>query len=138
MKCLGFDHIEINVSRLEDSADFYDKFLGYLGYKRHKGEPKDACGYYLSGEKGQLWIVQTKEKDTRDFHRKRVGLNHLAFRASSREDVDIFVEDFLIPSEIPVLYGGAKEYPEYYKGYYAAFFEDPDRVKLEVMWLDDK
>jgi hypothetical protein len=32
-----------------------------------------------------------------------------------------------------VLYGGPKEYPEYRKGYYAVYFEDPDRIKLEFV-----
>jgi hypothetical protein len=30
-----------------------------------------------------------------------------------------------------VLYGGAKEY-DYAPGYYAVYFEDPDRIKVEV------
>ena len=38
--------------------------------------------------------------------------------------------------KVTVLYGGSKGYPEYHKGYYAVFFEDPDRVKLELMWMD--
>ncbi|TMI54977.1 bleomycin resistance protein, partial [Candidatus Bathyarchaeota archaeon] len=28
---------------------------------------------------------------------------------------------------------GPKEYPEYRKGYYAVYFEDPDRIKLEFV-----
>ena len=67
------------------------------------------------------------------FHRKRVGLNHIAFRAESREEVDRFHQQFLVPRRIAVLYGGPREYPEYGAGYHAVYFEDPDRVKLEFV-----
>jgi len=34
-----------------------------------------------------------------------------------------------------VLYGGPKEYPEYSEGYYALYFEDPDRIKLDAVHI---
>jgi hypothetical protein len=34
-----------------------------------------------------------------------------------------------------VLYEGPGEYPEYHRGYYAVYFEDPDRIKLEVAYV---
>jgi hypothetical protein len=46
--------------------------------------------------------------------------------------VDVFVADFLRPRDIAPLYDSPREYPEYRPGYYAVFFEDPDRLKLEV------
>lgn len=51
---------------------------------------------------------------------------------SSREEVDRFHRDFLQRRHVPVLHGGPNEHPEYHKGYYAVYFEDPDRIKLEV------
>ncbi len=67
------------------------------------------------------------------FHRKRVGLNHIAFRARSRQEVNTFHKRFLIPKRIAVLYGGPKQYPEYGPNYYSVYFEDPDRIKLELV-----
>src|SRR5712692_1610339 len=96
-------HVEINVSAFERSKAFYHDFLEWLGYKD-------------SG-----------------FHRRRVGLNHIAFQAKSRADVDRLYSEFLVPRSIRVLYGGPKEYPEYRKGYYSVYFEDPDRIKLEFV-----
>jgi len=58
------------------------------------------------------------------FHRRRVGLNHIAFQAKSKADVDRLHSEFLVPRSIKVLYGGPKEYPEYRKGYYAVYFEN--------------
>jgi hypothetical protein len=38
-----------------------------------------------------------------------------------------------LPNKIKVLYDGPKEYPDYSNGYYAVYFEDPDRIKLELL-----
>ena len=65
------------------------------------------------------------------YHRKRVGLNHLAFSASSRAVVDA-VATWVRDNGHTLLY--ADRHP--YAGganYYAAFCEDPDRLKLEVV-----
>jgi catechol 2,3-dioxygenase-like lactoylglutathione lyase family enzyme len=67
------------------------------------------------------------------FHRKDPGVNHVAFRVERREDVDRFHDEFLKARGLPALYGGPRDYPEYREGYYAVFFEDPDRLKLEVV-----
>ena len=71
------------------------------------------------------------------FHRKRTGLNHLAFRVPHREDVDRFANDFLAPRGLAPLYETPREFPEYRPGYYAVFFEDPDRLKLEVVHIPE-
>ncbi len=132
MQYSGFDHISINVSNLETSRIFYDKLLGFLGFRK-VGDEVDATGW-SNGPNG-LWINQTEEPHVKDFHRKNVGVNHIAFRATSREAVDHFYTEFLLKNEIPVLYEKPKEYPEYRDDYYAVYFEDPDRLKLEIMYF---
>ncbi len=69
------------------------------------------------------------------YHRKRVGLNHIAFRAPSRATVDELYRNYLLPKKIPILYGGPKEWEGYDPGYYAVYFEDPDRIKLELVYV---
>ena len=122
-----FYHISINVHDFE----FYKRLLEYLGfrivveYKRGFGASDDASS---------IWVFQiTKKYAVRGFHRKNIGLNHVAFRVANREDVDTFYKNYLLQHGIPVLYGGPAERPEYEKGYYAVYFEDPDRIKLEVV-----
>lgn len=61
-----------------------------------------------------------------------MGINHIAFWAPSKSVVERFYKEYLVPKKIPTLYGGPKEY-EYRKGYYAVYFEDPDRLKLELV-----
>ena len=45
-----------------------------------------------------------------------------------------FDKKFLNKNNIPVLYKTPKLFPEYNKDYYAVYFEDPDRIKLEVAY----
>lgn len=126
-------HLQIRVSNFRKSLKFYSELLRYFRWlKLHQG--KDYCGWGSGA--GDIWLVQTEKKYLKPpFHRKRTGLNHVAFRVGIRKDVDRFYRNFLLRKKVPVLYGGPKEYPEYQKGYYAVFFEDPDRIKLEVVYL---
>jgi catechol 2,3-dioxygenase-like lactoylglutathione lyase family enzyme len=123
-------HLEINVSNFEKSMAFYQGFLEWLGYKQIVGG-KDFAGW-SNGEAG-IFVTYLGRYQELGFHRQRVGLNHVAFQAESKEDVDRLHSGFLVPRSIKVLYGGPKEYPEYRKGYYSVYFEDPDRIKLEFV-----
>ncbi len=62
----------------------------------------------------------------------------MAFRVPEREHVDRFTLDFLVPRGIATLYGTPHVFPEYRPGYYAVFFEDPDRLKLEVVHIPEQ
>ncbi len=128
-------HVEIVVSDLKKSVEFYDAFLGWLGYQRL---------FYEKGEAGwgvgscNFWVSQCKDRFAQHgYHRKRVGVNHIAFHADSRSMVDRFYKQHLLHRKIPVLYGGPKEYPWYSKGYYSVYFEDPDRIKLELAYVPE-
>ena len=121
-------HVQLNVSR--PSIAFYKALLGYLGYTL-MAEQHDMFG--ATNGTTDLWIMQMDPRyAARGFHRKAAGVNHVAFRVASRTEVDRFAREFLDARAIPALYGGPRDYPEYRPGYYAIFFEDPDRLKLEV------
>ena len=125
-------HFEYNISSIKKSRNFYDTFLKSLGWERFMTK-KDIVGYTDGFIK--LFLVQVEKNfKNRKFHRKHVGLNHIAFRVDSRKEVDNLYQ-LLIRNKINVLYGGPRDYSaEYSKGYYAVFFEDPDRIKLEVVF----
>jgi catechol 2,3-dioxygenase-like lactoylglutathione lyase family enzyme len=123
-------HIYLYVSDLQKSEGFYKEFLEILGYKETVNED---WGCAFKKDDTSIWLEQAPEEYVKDgYHRKRVGLNHLAFRVDSKEDVDIFSEKFLKKKNIDTLYDTPKLFPEYSDNYYAVFFEDPDRIKLEV------
>ncbi len=123
-------HVGINLSNSAKSFALWKDLCAYFGF----AISADA-GHFDAQNDGTYLCVTTTKKKHREagFHRKRTGLNHIAFRVRSQKDVDRFVEEFLAPRRITPLYGGAKAYPEYAKGYYAVYFEDPDRIKIEVV-----
>jgi len=123
-------HVQINVHDAAVSLPFYKDLLGRLEYRVVHDEPR-VCGF--SNGTTDLWFIATDAAHARHgFHRKRAGINHLAFRVDRREEVDRFRDEFLVPRRMAPLYGTPREFPEYARGYYAVFFEDPDRLKLEV------
>jgi len=127
-------HVEVNVSDFSESVKFYDELMNWLGYQRIYHH-RIAAGWGLRRATlgCNFWIIQCDARFSRKgYHRKRVGVNHIAFHAGSRRTVDRFYREYLLPRGIRVLYGGPKEYPEYSKGYYSVYFEDPDRMKLEL------
>ncbi len=129
-------HIQINVSDAKVSIPFYKALFVYSGY-RVIDESSGHIG--VSNGTTDFWIIETeKTYKGKGFHRKATGLNHISFKVASKQNVDIFVREFLMKRKVSLLYGGPKEFPEYKKGYYAVFFEDPDRLKLEVTFLPSK
>ncbi|PSL43262.1 catechol 2,3-dioxygenase-like lactoylglutathione lyase family enzyme [Salsuginibacillus halophilus] len=122
-------HIELNVSNLKQTIEFWGWFLEEIGYRP-----------FQRWESGQSWklgdtyivFVQAEERFLQPpYHRRRVGLNHLAFHASSRAHVDAMTKK-LKEREVNILY--TDKYP--FAGgddYYAVYFEDPDRIKVELV-----
>lgn len=123
-------HVQMNVSDASRSLPFYKEFFGYLGYRVITESPE-----HLGVRNGttDFWLTEAdKNHRSKSFHRKATGLNHLAFRVATKQAVNRFVTEFLEPRGIQPLYASPKHFPEYVPGYYAVFFEDPDRIKLEV------
>lgn len=125
-------HIQVNVSDSKVSFPFYKDFLGYLDYKI-SFEDETTLG--TTNGTCDVWVIQTDGKyKVNKYNRKNTGLNHISFGVYSKEDVDTFVKEFLIPRNIKQLYESPKEFKEYQEGYYAVYFEDPDRIKIEVVY----
>ncbi|ALC82898.1 MULTISPECIES: VOC family protein [Bacillus] len=122
-------HIEIYVSDLEKSIDFWSWLLDDLDYSLFQKWDEGASWKYRDT---YLVFVQAKEKyQDVPYHRCRVGLNHLAFHARSIEHVDQMTAK-LKEKGIPILYEDKQPYaggPQHY----AVYFEDPDRIKVELV-----
>lgn len=122
-------HIEIFVSNLERSIKFWGWLLKELGYSSFQ-EWESGHSWKL----GDTYIVFVQAEDRfldPPYHRCRVGLNHLAFHASSRQHVDEMTKK-LKERNVKILY--SDKHP--FAGgdhYYAVFFEDPDRIKVELV-----
>ncbi len=127
-------HLEIHASNLENSLKFYDLIMPQVGFQRFLTLP-ELVGYtdgVLS-----LFIGQTDVGFLRyGFHRKRTGLNHIAFSVKSRKDIDKIYREIVMPNKLWVLYGGPQNYREYHPDYYALYLEDPDRIKIEIVYSE--
>ena len=124
-------HFQIQVSNIQKSGMFYGELLGRLGFAK-VFETEGVVEWQKEGTR--IIVAQCPKRFlAHGYHRKRVGLNHIAFRAPSRAAVDDLYHNYLVPKKIPTLYGGPKEWKDYDPGYYAVYFEDPDRMKLELV-----
>ena len=129
-------HVQLNISNAKNSLPFYKKLLSYFEY-RIIDESKEHIG--ASNGTTDFWIIQTdKDHQHKNYHRKATGLNHICFKVSSKEEVDKFCKEFLHKNNIKTLYNTLKKFPEYHQEYYAVFFEDPDKIKLEVTFVPSR
>lgn len=127
----SIDHIGINIP--EESFGFWQELLAYLGFTI-----ADDGNHFDAQAAPGTFLCVTATKDAylkAGYHRRHTGLSHLALRVASAADVDAYVAEFLTPRGIKPLYGGARAY-DYTPGYYAAYAEDPSRLKIEVMTDD--
>lgn len=121
-------HIELNVSNLETSREFYDMLFPLMGYSLYQEWPQ---GFSYRRQHTYIVFVQTEQEFLeRGYHRKASGLNHIAFHASSVAEVDAITEK-MRQSGTKILYQDRHPYAGG-NGTYALFMEDPDRLKIEI------
>jgi lactoylglutathione lyase len=119
-------HVGVNVTDLARSKAFYQAVFGFevLGES-----PGGGRGFVLLGE-GQRVVLTLWEQSDGRFDPARPGLHHLAFQASTFEDVRAagerlralgarFHYDGIVPHGEGAPSGGL-------------FFEDPDGTRLEI------
>jgi glyoxylase I family protein len=134
----SINHLALTVSDLGRSMEFYDRVLGFMGYQRVEVPEatqqimKTRLLAYASAN-GSLTLRSAEGDSAQKAHdRNAAGLNHLAFNAENRGDVDRLYE--LLKEIGAHILDAPAEYP-YFPGYYAVYFTDPDGIKLEfVFW----
>jgi catechol 2,3-dioxygenase-like lactoylglutathione lyase family enzyme len=134
----GINHLALTVLDLDRSTVFYDKVLGLMGYARVQvpEATQQAMKTRLlawASPNGSVTLRPAKGESARQRHdRDAPGLNHLAFNAENRADVHR-MHELLVTIGARILDPPA-EYA-YFPGYYAAYFLDPDGIKIEfVHW----
>ena len=124
------DHIGLNVPDLAAAKSYYDILMPFLGC-----EPFFATDEYLSyqpaGGKPGTRIFFYRAPLPTQYVRKDIGLQHLAFRARTRSQVDdAHAKALEVDSEIVF---SPRLFPEYHENYYAAFWYDPHGFLLEIV-----
>jgi glyoxylase I family protein len=129
-------HIDLVVSSLERSLDFYRGLLEPLGWtdsNEVRGERGETI-YYLSLHGPGMAAIGLRERQS-DAHpvphdRYAVGVHHVCIDVPSREVVD---ERWRwLEAKRATVESAPREYG-YTPGYYAVFFYDPDGIKLELL-----
>ena len=126
-------HIILSVSDWSKSQAFYDPLMSALGFEIGLDDSGDWGGIraYRQGEHG-VYIYHEADKEYREFERFP-GLNHIAFKVESREDVDELYK--LVQTLGVKITKSPQEYPDYTERYYAFYFRDPDGIPLEVAFI---
>ena len=124
MKTRCFDHIDLRVKDMEMARKFYGKFLPQLGFVEERPGKKYHTFYSAGGDRPSEFFGFTRDKN------HKPNGTRIAFWADTREEVD------QISKVVRDAGGKNLEGPEvcedYSPGYYAFFFEDPDRNKFEI------
>jgi catechol 2,3-dioxygenase-like lactoylglutathione lyase family enzyme len=129
----GLAHLDLVVSSLERSIEFYGGLLEPLGWRRRSeivGERGERVVYLgIPGRlEGSLGLRERQGGGVHD--RYALGVHHVCFNAASREVVDACHE--WLRSAGATIESAPRTY-DYTPGYYAVFFYDPDGIKLEVL-----
>jgi len=131
----GFSHVRLTVTDLARSRAFYDRVFGLpVAYEAPPEDAdqatKDALGFLFGGViysfgAGNLLGLRPVAPGGDAFDEDRVGLDHLAFRLSSRADLDTAVT---VLDELGVAHAGPKDLGMMW----ILEFRDPDGVALEL------
>ncbi len=133
----SLNHLALTASDFNRSIAFYDRVLGFLGYER--GEVPESTQQSMKtrlvawgSPNGAVTLRPAKATPIALHDSNQPGLNHLAFNAADRSDVDKLHE--LLREIGAQILDPPAEYP-YFPGYYAVYFTDPDGIKIEfVFW----
>lgn len=133
------DHIQITVKDLQIAEPFYDRLLLVLGFdinRETKGfvaeHDFEVVEYFHPllifgiNSPGEVF------KDEKIHRRKPGAFHHLAFKATSRSEVDkVYPEIIKAGAQI---IDEPKYYPQHGKSYYALFFKDLESIKYEIAY----
>ena len=124
---IGIDHIYLTVSDLALSAEFYDRLMPILGFRKSEfaigGDPH--VQYYNR----HFGIVLRPAKAGGSHDPYSPGLHPLCLRVDTAADVHAAADEFRAAG---IAATEAKLYPEYAPDYVATFLSDPDGIRLEI------
>jgi catechol 2,3-dioxygenase-like lactoylglutathione lyase family enzyme len=129
----GVAHVIVRVNRMAECTAFYDELMPFLGLRAviHS----DQYVYYVGGR--TAFGIRPPEPEHADVAHVETGpgIEHLCFRARSREDVDaVYSHVQGIGAEIV----RAPEDGPWAPGYYSTSFLDPEGIRLEVNYVPGK
>lgn len=139
MRWRGVSHVEFAVLDYDTSIEFYDAMFGWLGYSSFSSLNMEYQSiYYMTRPihpHSYIGIQPARTGEKLTHTDQAVGINHIALWARGRKEIDRFHREFLRARDI-VVTDEPKEYPQYWPGYYAVFFDDPiNGIHWELAWI---
>jgi len=127
VEVVGVDHVYLTVSDMVRSLAFYDTVLGLLDFRALDAPiGGDPHRHYFN--KVMQISIRPAKGGTHDPYAP--GLHHLCLQVADKAAVDRIarlLRDAGIEISDPALY------PQYADDYYAIFFDDPDRIRHEIV-----
>ena len=124
------DHIGINVPDLEAAKRYYDELMPSVGMEPFFITDEELSYQPADGKPGTRIFFYVAPIEN-EYVRKHVGLQHLAFRARTRAQVDDAHAKALELGSSSLF--SPRLFPQYHENYYAAFWYDPHGFLLEIV-----
>lgn len=124
------DHLGVNVPDLDSARAYYDVMMPLLGFEPFFATDTEFSYQPAGGKPGtRIFFYVTRE--TGDYSRYQTGLQHLAFRARSRDEVDrAHARAVELGSEV---IRSPRLFPRFHPNYYSTFWYDPHGFMLEIV-----
>ena len=130
---VGLGHVDLVCRDLQRSLAFYAAVLGPLGLEPPQlveGERGEQIHYLRFPVPGSGSLGLRQALDEQPFELYAPGLHHLAFAVETDVEVDA-VYAAAVAAGAEILHP-PRLWPQYAATYYATFFLDPDRFRIEV------
>ncbi|MES2994677.1 MAG: VOC family protein [Patescibacteria group bacterium] len=117
-------HTSVAVRDYAKSKELYITMLAPLGYTLGTDLPQYTAAGFMQNGTQDFWIGQSPKE----------GTTHVAFKAASSDEVQVFYDAALAAGATD---NGAPGYRAAYSpGYYGAFVHDFDGNNIEAVWMD--
>jgi catechol 2,3-dioxygenase-like lactoylglutathione lyase family enzyme len=133
MEINGVAHIILRVSRFDECVAFYDALMPRLGLEAVYRS--DEIVYYVGGRTAFGIRRPAPELIGHAHSEQAPGLDHLCFRARSRDDID---ELYRSLADLGADLVRAPEEGPWAPGYYSLSFRDPEGIRLEINHVPGK
>jgi glyoxylase I family protein len=127
MRLSGIHHVSLSVRDLDRSRDWYTRVFGLDVLMEERADERDACVLVFPGTTVAVGLTRHAGNDGAAFAPERTGLDHVAFTAATRSDLDVCIARL---DELGVAHSGAIDVPP------GAIvnFRDPDGIALALFW----